>query len=196
MSTTASRLSLLSPLLSSTGLLQAFPQAARPVLSQGTYRLYRRIRLDFAEVVINCIGSQSNTLAGSDLFNRIRYALRWTGEPYSLTTAPYISSGGDLNNPLGDVSQTNRVFVDRIVDLPSTCFDSYNNYNCPNTKTHRYHIPLGIELDCYSSNASGSGASWDTSQFDIYLDFVSDSSVVPHPALNYAMRFYFTDVTK
>jgi len=160
----------------------------------GAFKLFRKIRLDYMELLIGATGSQSNVLVAADLFNRLSFAVTLSGEPYS-TAAPSIYLQGNAANCLGDVSETKRVYLDSQTTLMSQAFDS-TNYNVPEVVDVRYHVPLNLVLECFSGNASGSGVAWDTKSMNIFASYVSDSAAAPSPTLNIGARIFFTDITR
>jgi hypothetical protein len=179
---------MLGSLLSSTGILASFPANATPVSSAGTLQLYQKIKLNHMLVAITAIGSQSNTLAAGDIYNRLRVMIVWTGETYQGSQiSPLVNNSVDQWPNMQDVVQ---VFGDWQFSLPSQAFNS-SNYNSPAIKTWRSSIPIDKTLECFATTASGTGA-WETKQGDLVYAAVSDSSVSPNPILLTTVRVYYT----
>jgi hypothetical protein len=181
--------SLLTSLCSNTGLLQSYPQHCTPQSKgDGAFRLAARLRLHYIEMQLRYVGAQSNTLLSGDLFNSVRVTIFKTGDSYQ--SIPITTLQG-LNNGL-DMRDVEKVYYDKIVDLPSTAFDSTNGYNVPCVKNHKFEIPLNFDLYCFSTNSVGTGGIFETKRNDIMIEITSDSSVIPHPQISYASRLYFS----
>jgi hypothetical protein len=178
---------MLGSLLSSTGILATFPANATPVSSGGAFQLYRKIRLKNMLVALTAIGSQSNTLASGDIFNRLRVLIVWSGETYQGSQiSPLSNNSVDQWPNLQDVEE---VLGDWQFALPSQAFNT-SNYNSPAIKTWRSSIPINRTLECFSTTANGTGA-WDNKHGDLVYAAVSDSSVSPNPILLTTVRVYY-----
>lgn len=144
------------------------------------------------DVDVSIVGAQSTALVAGDLYGTVRYAIVLDGLPYYGTGAvlpsPYLSStmGGT------DISDVEKVYVDRKVGLPSQAFDSANGYNVPMVVNQAFRIPVKRDFTFYSTNAGFT--QYKTKNRNIHLDFVSDSGVTPHPTFSMLARVFFSFV--
>jgi len=189
---TVAALNPLDSLLSATGLLQQFPAHSVPVFQNGQYLLYRKIKLDYVIMTVKTVGSQSNALATGDLYNTIRYALFTTGPSYQATNNYYLTTL--VHNPEGNLTDIVKVHVDELIGMPSQAYYVSSGYNVPDVSIRRYMVPLNLILDCYSTNASGAGQAWETKQYDLVFNYMSDSAIVPNPQMSASFRVYFSDL--
>jgi hypothetical protein len=183
--------SLLYNLCAANGLLQAFPQHASPYVSGSVNGLRQRIYLRRLEFRYRVVGCQSSTLAAGDIYNTMRVAVVRTGFNYSAVNPLYLNSvviGSNLNT-------VQHVYFDKTFDLPSLAF-STGNYNSPSVVTGLATYNINRYLTVYSGNATGSGVAWDTDSQDYVINCVSDSTLTPHPTLEYSARFFFEYVTR
>lgn len=175
-------------LLASTALLQQYPAHSIPVYQNGSFFLRQDVWISHFEIDMELVGSQSNTLVAGDLYNSVRYAVTRNGKAYSDSNVPYLTGVMTGTN----LQDTQHVYIDQRVALPSQAFDTLTNYNVPMV-IHRTHtIPVNRVLSCFSTNASGSGAAWDTTKEDYTMFLVSDSSVSPNPQVALTFRCFFT----
>jgi hypothetical protein len=184
--TTALQYSLLYNLCAANGLLQAFPQHASPFVTGSVNGLRQRLYLSHIEFRYQVIGAQSNVITTADMYNTVRIAIVRTGVNYSAVNPLYLSStivGSSLNS-------IQQVYLDRTYSLPSLAFTTAN-YNSPGVINGYVRIPINRYIVCHSGNSTGSGVAWDTEQQDYVINFVSDSSLTPHPTLTYSARFFF-----
>lgn len=184
-STGATSFTLLDPILAASGILQAFPAHSTPVYQNGVLRLRTRIRIRRVEMRFIVVGAVSNAVLAADLYNTLRYAVYKTGIDYSGTSTPYLNAviGGTT---LQDV---NKVYFDKTDALPSQAYDTTITTPTPQVLTWDIYFEPHVILDCFSSNATGAGAAWDTNGTDIMFDHVSDSNLVPHPTIGFNARF-------
>jgi len=173
-----------------TQILPSFPSLWRPSLvgwSPGVKKINAKIRLDRMDVRILATGAQSTTLLAGDLYNSIRLCVYKTGNsPLDTQPTPLSNITEFLN--LTDVT---KVYVDRVIALPSQAFDSVNSYNVPQVVQQTFSVPLGFELDWFTNTANGSDG-WDTRKDGLDCSFVSDSTVSPHPNLEFRVRLYYS----
>jgi hypothetical protein len=174
-------------------LLASYPQHATPVY-QGAlsgFKLRQQLYISHLEVRIQMVGAQSTTLLSADLYNSIRYAIYMTGKNFSSGSYKYLNdtvTGGILDD-------IKRLYVDKVVSLPSQAFDSVNSYNVPQVVNLFNKIPIEQVFNFYSLTPSGT-STWDTEERDLLIDFVSDSSVTPHPLIQYNIRIFFSFLNK
>jgi len=177
----------LDALLGSAGILQQFPAHSTPVFQNGVYRLRQRIIIRRVEMRLVFIGAVSNAVLAADLYNTVRISMGLSGINYSVTSVPYLNgttAGTNLVN-------TKRVFFDHTVSLPSQAYDSSITTPTPQVRNWEIYFEPNLRFDTFSTNASGSGAAWDTDGFDLPVDYVSDSSVSPHPTISGTIRFIY-----
>jgi len=173
--------------MSSSGLLQTFPAHADPIYENAVgVRLRQTLHLKFIEFDAEFVGSQSNTIVASDLYNNMRIAVFRTGETYQSANLNYVTS--ILSTDIRDVQ---KVYYDEVIPLPSVAFDTANNTNVPNVKIRSIRIPINLKLSFFSSNASGAGAAWETRESDLVINVVSDSAVAPNPTIQFNSRLWF-----
>lgn len=179
--------SLLNSLASSTGLLQQFPQHATPVFMSGGvgFRLRQNLHISHIDLDLQVIGSQGTALLSGDFYNTVRTAVYRTGDTYVDPTLPYLT--GILTTQITDVQH---VYLDRAETLITQAFDSADN-NVPGARYHSWTIPVNRTLSFYSTTASGVGSVWESREQDFLIDFISDSAVIPHPAVSYLARVWF-----
>lgn len=178
--------SLLTTLLSSSGLMQGYPQHAKPYLTAFGKGLRQRLKLTFMELNYIIVGSQSNALTYADVYNTVRVAVLKTGFAFSAVNPLYLQSVLSGVN----LQAAKKIYHDRIHALPTLAF-STGNYNSPSVATVKTRIKLNETIDVYSTNATGVGASWDTNGIDFDLNLVSDSIITPNPMINLSCRIWF-----
>jgi len=185
---TAVQYTLLSGLLSASGLMQAYPQHASPYYTgvSSVRGLRQLLRFTHMELNFIVIGSQSNLITYSDMYNNVRVAVFRTGFSYSAVNPLYLTS------VLAGVNMTSakQVYHDEIISLPSLAFTTAN-YNSPSTKVTKRKIVLNQLVEVFSNNATGVGVPWDTNGMDFEVNFVSDSSVAPDPYISLCARIWF-----
>lgn len=177
----------LDALLGATGILQQFPAHATPVYQNGVYRLRQRVIIRRMECRFSFIGAVSNAVLAADLYNTVRISLSLTGTSYSGISNAYLNgimSGTNLVN-------VKRIFFDHTVSLPSQAYDATITTPTPQVRNWEVFLEPNLRFDTYSTNATGSGAAWDTDGFDLGLEFVSDSAIAPHPTLMGTLRLIY-----
>lgn len=179
--------SMLSPILSSTGILQQFPAHAKPYYRNGAFGLRQRITLLRVELTYQVIGAQSNAILSADIYNTVRLAVFSTGVSYLDTNAEYLT--GTLTGPNPD--QARRIYYDKVHVLMTNAWNASSGYNSPGVQTVQKSVPLNMVLDTSSTTTSGSGTDWRTDGSDLIINYVSDSSVSPHPTVQLTARIYF-----
>lgn len=184
---TPAQYSILDPMLSSTGLLQQFPQHAKPFNRGGTFGLRQFIRIVRFEVVYQVIGSYANTILSADIYNTVRVSLSRSGMSYQVANQPL------LTTVLGPVNtnEISYVYFDNIHSLMTNAWNASSGYNSPGIATRRITINKPFVIECRSGNTSGSGLAWETNGHDFVVDLVSDSSVSPHPSVSMNIRILF-----
>lgn len=173
-----------------TVILPSFSVLWKPSLlgwSPGVKILNAKIRLERVDCRALLTGAQSTTLLAGDLFNSIRYICYKTGNS-TLDTQPT-----PLNNltEFLDLRDVLKVYTDKLVPLPTQAFDSANGYNVPQVRQDTFSINLGSTLEWYSSDPTGA-TGWDTRMYNFLITFVSDSSVSPHPTIEFRQRMYYS----
>jgi hypothetical protein len=184
---TPTQYSLLEPLLSSTGLLQQFAQHAKPYFQNNAYGLRQNILLVRAELTMMTVSAQSNAILSADIYNTTRVAIVQSGVDFINTNNLYLT--GVLSGT--DKSQTTKVFMDKISKMETQAWNQSSGYNSPGVQITRRNIKLNITLKCNSTNTSGQGANWITNGKDLILNWVSDSTITPHPTIDFNLRVYF-----
>lgn len=186
--TTTTLLTMLDPLLAATGILQQYPQHATPTYLNAVFRLRQKIRILRIECRFQFIGALSNAVLAADLYNTVRIAMYRSGVDYSIANIPY------LNGVIAGTTLTNiqRVYFDKTVSLPSQAYDTTITTPTPQVRNWEvFFEPSDLWFDCYSTNATGSGAAWDTDGRDLCLEVISDSSVTPHPSVGGNIRLIY-----
>lgn len=186
-STSVTNLYPLDALLGSAGILQAYPQRSTPVYMNGTYRLRTRIHISRIEFRLIFVGAVSNAVLAADLYNTIRAAMHLSGTDYSALGADYLAAVNQGTN----ITDCKRIYFDRVLALPSQAYDVTITTPTPQVLTWSGYFEPNLPLDCFSTNATGSGAAWDTNGLDIDMEFVSDSSLAPHPSVSGSVRLVF-----
>jgi len=182
---TAALSTIFGPLLGSTGILKNYPQFALPVIGGTSVQFFQKVIIKSVLYSVRVLGSQSNTLVGSDLYNTCRTLLFLAGTKYSAATANPLSAGVD-NWPV--MTDCRKVFADNRFLLSDQSFSTVNNYNAPQMGQYRQHIPINHVLTCVSPDA---GATWDTQEDDLLIAFVSDSLVAPAPSFAFNIRVFY-----
>ncbi len=174
-------------LTSIQGLLQTYPQHCTPTY-QGAigFRLRQKIYISHIEMRALVVGAQSNALVSADLFNSLRMAMYIGGPSFQNTSQLYLQSVAGSSTLL----DVDRLLLDETVSLPTQAFDAASGYNVPQVKNIYRYIPVHREFIFYSQTPSGT-ANWETEKCDLLFDTVSDSSVIPHPTIEYSMRIFF-----
>jgi len=174
------------PLLkATTGQLATFPQVMEPYMAglTGIYDFHGKIRVIRLQFRFNIVGSQSNTIAAGDLFNRFRLIIFYTQSNYlggAAFNVPTIDSPPDTRDAL--------ILHDKVYDLSSTAFDSLNNYNVPACKTVDLNIFENRNFELFSTSG---GVTWDTRRGNYYVYAVSDSVVAPNPTITGHCRLIY-----
>jgi len=173
----------------SGGILLSYPQSlAHPYMAgAGSFIAFvGRLKWVKLDVRMNLVGSQSNVLLAGDLFSRVRIIILWTKTPYQ---SAYTLNGFTIDSQV-DRRDGDFIFYDKIINLPTTAYDSANGYNCPGLRTIDLSIPLNRLPICefFSSN---SNTIFDTRAGSFYMYVTSDSSVAPHPTLSGSTRLYY-----
>lgn len=187
-SSTAGQYSVLTPLLSTTGLLATYPQQSLIVNSglSSAVQYIQKVKLHGVMAHLRSVGSMGTAINSSDIYNTIRQLLCWTGKSYSQTNISPLQNGGvDTWPNLIDVKE---VLVDVHQDLPSLSLNG-TTANSPGIKTYRAYIPINKTLECYSNSANGSV--WDTREGDLIYNVVSDSTVSPSPLAIATFRVFY-----
>jgi len=177
--------SILSPLLGTSGLLKSYPQTALPVIGGAGVQFYQKIMIKSLMFSVRALGSQSNTLAASDLYNTIRTLLFWSGKSYSQSSVNPLVGGFDNWPNLVDVE---KVYVDNKFLLSDQSFSTVNNYNAPQMGQYRCIVPVNREITCISNDA---GSTWDTQEGDLIIAYSSDSNIPPNPGLSFNIRVIY-----
>lgn len=185
--TTAVQYTVLAPLLSSTGLLQQFPQHAKPYVRNGNFGLRQRLRITHCEMIYQVTGAQSNAILSADIYNSVRVAVFQSGVDYLNTNSLYLT--GVIAGPRPD--QVTRVFYDKLHACQTHAWNGASGYNSPGVVMVKERFSVNMVIDCSSTNASGSGADWQTDGKDLMINFVSDSAAIPHPTVTVSLRLYF-----
>jgi len=188
--TTANSYKILAPILGTDGILPNFPFAcAKPVILTGPYMaMESKVHIKSIEVWLNFVGSQSNTIAAGDLFNRVRVLVVGVSTAYTaaLSLTPSIDSGLDMRD-------LERVYLDEVVPLSSTAFDTLSNYNVPATKFFHRSVSIRKSFACFSTTTPYNV--WDSRLDSIGMFFVSDSSVAPNPTVTGHVRVHYKLIT-
>lgn len=184
---TPAQYSILDPLLSASGLMQQFPQHAKPFNRGGTFGLRQFLRIVRFEVVYQVIGSQSNAILSSDIYNTVRVAMSRSGISYQIVNQALLTSViGPVNT-----NEISHIYFDNIHSLMTNAWNASSGYNSPGVMNKRININNPFVLECRSGNTSGVGVAWETNGNDFVIDLVSDSSLSPHPLVNMNIRVYF-----
>jgi len=147
-----------------------------------------KVHIRSIEVWLNFVGSQSNTIAAGDLFNRVRVVIVGISSAYTtaLSLTPSIDSGLDMRD-------LERVYLDQVITLSSTAFDVLNSYNVPATKFLNRRIGINKDFSCFSTTTPYNV--WDSRLDSIGMFLVSDSSVAPNPTVTGHIRVHYKLVT-
>lgn len=174
------------------GVLTKYPQNATPTQFNNngsiTYNLRVAVTIEHIELAWRWVGSQGTVLAAGDLYNTARFAVYEEGTPYDSTAfggIPYLTGvvGGT------NITDVENVFMDQLVPLSSTAFDSSSGYNVPRAVVGMHKIPVNRVYNFYST--SDTGAAWKSDRNNLLLDFVSDSAASPHPYFSATARIFF-----
>jgi len=180
------------PIFGSGGILLSYPQSlAHPYMAgSGSFIAFAgKLKWVRAELRLNLVGSQSNVLASGDLYSRVRVMVIWTKSPYLANyTINTFSIDSQADRRDGDV-----IFYDKVINLPSTAYDSANGYNVPGCRTLDINLPLWRLPHCDFFSAQ-SNTVFDTREGSFYLYMCSDSSVAPHPTVSGSSRIYFRKI--
>ena len=153
----------------------------------GVYRLRTRILIRRIECRFVFVGAVSNAVLAADLYNSLRCAMHLSGTDYTDAGTDYLTGVATGTN-LTDVK---RVYYDRTVSLPSQAYDATITTPTPQVLNWEIFFEPNLALDCFSTNATGVGATWNTNGMDIDMEYVSDSSIVPHPTVQGTVRLVF-----
>jgi hypothetical protein len=169
------------------GQFASYPQVFKPFMAgtvNTTFDFVGRLRMKFLEARLNLLGSQSNTIASGDLYNRIRILFFWSKTNYQGTPS---NNAVTIDN-LVDYRDIDKVFYDKTHCLSSPAINSTSGYNVPDTQSLHIKIPLNIMHEIFSN---ASGATWDSRVGSFYLVVASDSAVAPNPVLSGQTRLYY-----
>lgn len=180
---TAVSASMLDALLSSTGILAANDTYARPIWIGTAGRWTSRIHITHMDVRLHAINAQGTSLLSGDMWNTARFMTFVSNTSYAGVNP--IPLTNVTNHPI--TNNVAKVLCDDTVALHTTAFDSAD-INSPSHKVLVYSCPVNTIFDCVSSNTR---TTWDTKAGDIYLCYVADSSLTPHPTFTYAARLHF-----
>lgn len=162
------------------------PQITKPIaFGAGTIRYQAAVVIHGLCVRYRVVGAQSNILASGDLHNTTRQILWESGASYQDTT---IAIGTGLDNWY-DNSDIVRIHHDQALSLPTQAYDSTSGYNAPNVKIVERYLPINRRYDWFSTN--NPPTVWDTKKGDLLFNFISDSSVTPHPTIWASIRIYY-----
>jgi hypothetical protein len=183
-STTPQKVSLLTGLLGSGGILASFPAFSTPVIiGAGTVQQFQKVKILGCLVSIQVTGSRGNQITTSDYTNILKTMLHWTGKNYQSTADVNPLTG---TNGWPDLRDVEEVYLDNKFLLSDTTFDSTSN-NVPEQDQYRCYIPMNRIIECFSPNT----AIWDTREGDLLFAQVSDSSIAPNPVVNAAFRIFY-----
>lgn len=186
--TTPAVLDVLDGLLSSTGILQQYPQHSEGQYANGVLRLRQRIKLNRVEVRNTFVGAVSNAVLAADLYNSVRSAMVVVGEDYSTAAVPSYLNGVFVGTSTLDIKG---VYYDRTVSLPSQAYDATITTPTPQVINWDLSFDPNLVITCFSTTASGSGSAWDTEERDVLIYHVSDSAIAPHPTMSGTVRVFF-----
>lgn len=185
--TTFASISLLGPLInSSTGIFPSNLQGNRVLFSGNSTRYYKNIESTRIHMRMNLVGAQGNALLPADLFNFLRQAIFFTEDPFGgvLSQDP-LTVNSDI-----DWREIKQVLYDKTSALSVQAFDSSNN-GVPATEFVDVTIPFKHKFECINTSSS---TTWDTKSGDIRFQYVSDSSVSPHPTFSGTLRLYYREL--
>ena len=123
----------------------------------------------------------------ADTFNICRMILfRWTQDDN--VTSPYASSildsTGYTTAPLSgwffDAMRAKKFKV-----LYDKSFDTNADLSVASNFPRKVHIKLNSKVNYFNATANGTG--------NIYMLLISDSSIAPHPIINYASQLFYVD---
>lgn len=181
-SSVASRQSIFAAIAT---LLQTIPQITSPVAVNGSVQWRQRVQIHAVELYHAWAGAQGTALVAGDLYNFGRLVLWETRDNYTVGTTEALVG---VHNPLNLVD-AKRVYYDRVLGLTSQAFNSAD-YNAPGLSHERCIIPVNQTYDWFTTVAAGTSG-WDTKSGNMFVSYQSDSSVTPHPLLNFSVRVYF-----
>lgn len=182
-STSVTSLSMLSGLVTT---FTANPQITKPVTwGAGNVRYQAATYIHGLLIKYKVEGAQSNVLLAGDLFNSVRVTFNSYGSSYADTPTQI---GGGVDNWF-DTSDLRKMLHDETHCLPSQAYDSSTNYNVPQVVARQAYLPVNQRFDWFSTNSPPTV--WDTKAGDIFLAFVSDSGLSPHPSISWAVRVYY-----
>jgi len=171
------------------GLADTFtanPQITKPITwGAGNIRYQAGVIVHGVLLKYKVVGAQSNTLLAGDLYNSVRVIVNKFGSSYADTPNPI---GGGLDNWF-DTGDVKTILHDETHALPSQAFDSVNTYNVPQVIQRQCYLPVNQRYDWFSTN--NPPTLWDTKYGDIFLHFISDSGVSPHPSITWCARVYY-----
>jgi hypothetical protein len=179
-----------SSMSQSGGQFATFPQMFKPYMAgiagNSTFDFVGRLKYRRLDILLNFTGSQGNALVAGDLYNRIRVVIGWSRSPYLGT--PTVNNF--TVNTLLDRRDLDSVYLDTVVNLPMTAYDTANTTNCPAAKTIKKSFDLS-SLPIHEIFSTANGAIWDSRQGTFKLYVVSDSSVAPNPTIAGQTRLYY-----
>lgn len=143
------------------------------------------MRITRVEVQYTLTGAVGTALASADMFNRVRVCLFKT--PFPIFETPIIPLY-DVES-FCDLADVAFIYKDTIDVLPSNAFDA-SDYNSPGMRSRKFTFSVN---EIYQWRVAGlpTTDTWVTRQKDIKLAYVSDSSVSPHPSMDFRCRFFF-----
>lgn len=173
--------------LASTGQWVLFPQVFSPYMAgvTGVLDFVGRVKYRALELRLNLVGSQTNTFAAADLYNRVRVVVFWTKTPF---TANVNINALTVDNLL-DRRDVDILFLDKVYNLPSQTIDPAG-YNAPQCLTCDLEVDLSM-IPVQEVFSTANGATWDTREGSFYLKVVSDSAATPHPTIAGQSRLYY-----
>jgi len=174
------------PLLkASTGQLATYPSVMEPYMAglSAVYDFKGKVRVERLLITLNLVGSQSNTIAAGDLYNRVRVILIYTNSNY-LGTVAFNTFTIDTQPDMRDA----QILYDQVHNLPSQAFDTVNSYNVPQCKTLKINAYQNRNFELFSTQG---GATWDTRRGNYILYIVSDSAVAPNPLVSGSTRLLY-----
>jgi hypothetical protein len=176
--------SLFDNLLNSAGILATNDTYARPLWVGTAQRWTSRIRIDYMDVRVQAVGSQGTALIAADLFNTVRAMIFVSPTNYQAATPNALVD--TIRHPL--TNNIAKVVCDETFLTWTAAFDSAD-LNSPTHVARQFSCPVGMTVDCITNNTR---TTWDTKAGDLVLNWVSDSTLTPHPQFLIACRIHFS----
>lgn len=186
--TTCLTLFVMDPLLGSTGLMATYPQHAEGYFNGTVFRLRQHVTVQRIEMRVWLVGSQTTAIAAGDLYNRVRLALYKVGAAYTDSTEQYLANGFSAGTSINDVRQ---VYVDHTWSLSARASLTTTGAIIPATASTSWTVTMAQPFSIYSTDSTGSGSLWNTTQEALRCDVVSDSALSPNPEVQLDFRFFF-----